>query len=317
MEKKENIKKSNSKKKLNIINIGDNNLNNLPINNKNHNYKINNNIPKSFSKNLEKHNNNIKNNLKRPNTSKQMVIKNYPNEDISIKSIDSQNKNNNLEKQNKINNNISSNPQTLEKEISNLNSIKNILTFLNEQVFLVYKSKKIQSEYLIYSKYLEKFQIEEENLKLNQQLNNMNDIIDIDEYFMQNYENILNIFPKISNIFENLNDFTKNIEYSFDRLFLNGNLVCNNNELQKNINNINNSIEELNEKLNKKKEKIKLILEKYSILFNKINEFKNNFESTKQLLNNYGNKFLGNNIIEINKKLKEKNNLLFNNIIYD
>ena len=312
----EKIKKSNSKKKLNIINIGDNNLNNLPINNKNNNYKLNNNIPKSFSKNLEKHNN--KNNIKRPNTSKQMSVKNYPNEEMTLKSNETQNKNNNLDKQNKINNNNTNlNPQTLEKEINNLNSIKNILTFLNEQIFLVYKSKKIQSEYLIYSKYLEKFQIEEENLKLNQQLNNMNDIIDIDDYFMQNYENILNIFPKISNIFENLNDFTKNIEYSFDRLFLNGNLVCNNNELQKNINNINNSIGELNEKLDKKKEKIKLILEKYSILFNKINEFKNNFETTKKLLNNYGNEFLGNNIIEINKKLKEKNNLLLNNIIYD
>ena len=44
----------------------------------------------------------------------------------------------------------------------------------------------------------------------------MTNIIDIDNYFMNNYSKMMTVYPKVSNVVENMNDIVSNINYSID-----------------------------------------------------------------------------------------------------
>ena len=63
----------------------------------------------------------------------------------------------------------------------------------------------------------------------------MTNIIGIDNYFLNNYSKIMEVFPKVSNVVENMNDIVSNINYGLDRMYLVDDLLCDENLLQKNI----------------------------------------------------------------------------------
>jgi hypothetical protein len=145
----------------------------------------------------------------------------------------------------------------------------------------------------------------------------MENITNIDDYFIQNYEKIVDVCPKINNVIENMNDFCSNINYSLDRLYLNGNISCDENILKKNINETAKNIEIMNNKLKEKKMILDEMKVNYSNLYSNIIKNDIVFKEVENKVKDYKNIFLGNNIESINQQLKIKNKALLYSILND
>ena len=145
----------------------------------------------------------------------------------------------------------------------------------------------------------------------------MTNIIDIDDYFMNNYSKMMEVYPKVSNVVENMNDIVSNINYSVDRMYLVDDLLCDENILQNNIIQIKNDFEIMNKNIEKKIDEINDNKNKYNELYNKL---KSNDEEIKKVeikLNTFKQNVLTSNIEAIYKILTDKNNKLLDEILND
>ena len=116
-----------------------------------------------------------------------------------------------------------------------MTSLYNGLSFINNKLDSIFSSQKKEAEQSLYNKYLEAIELKEKNFKIFQQINSMTNIIDIDDFFMNNYSKMMAVYPKASNVVENMNDIVSNINYSVDRMYLVDDLLCDENILQQNI----------------------------------------------------------------------------------
>ena len=277
-------------------------------------------------------NNNIKNNIHNQNQGNKRPVSSNPirknsgkvkTNQINIPTIT--NSNNSTIKQNtqtenlNINNQQNKKNQTtiLKEQINDLISIYNAMEYLSQGIDITFNNQRNYAENILNAKYLQNLKLKEANYKLFQQMNSMENITNIDDYFIQNYEKIVEVCPKINNVIENMNDFCTNINYSLDRLYLNGNISCDENILKKNINETSKNIEIMNNKLKEKKVILDEMKINYSNLY--INIIKNDivFKEVENKLKNYKNIFLGNNIESINQQLKIKNKTLLYSILND
>ena len=282
--------------------------------------------PSSKTKPINK---NSGNNLKKSNTPKKIAIKNlndcaFPEKDSQMK-IENQipkkpyKKENHKKDLNNNNNNINQTPTSkninILDQISNLTSLYNALSFINNKLDSTFSSQKKEAEQSLYNKYSEAIELKEKNFKIFQQINSMTNIIDIDNYFMNNYSKMMTVYPKVSNVVENMNDIVSNINYSVDRMFLIDDLLCDENILQNNIMQIKKDFEIMNNNIEKKIEEINENKNKYNELYNKINY---NDEETKKIENKMGSfkqNVLTNNIEIIQQILSDKNQRLLNEIL--
>ena len=218
-----------------------------------------------------------------------------------------------------INNQQNKKNQTsiLKEQINDLISIYNAMEYLSQGIDITFNNQRNYAENILNAKYLQNLKLKESNYKLFQQINSMENITNIDDYFIQNYEKIIDVCPKINNVIENMNDFCTNINYSLDRLYLNGNISCDENILKKNINETAKDIEIMNNKLKKKKVILDEMKVNYSNLYS--NVIKNDiiFKEVENKVKDYKNIFLGNNIESINQQLKIKNKALLYSILND
>lgn len=218
-----------------------------------------------------------------------------------------------------INNQQNKKNQTsiLKEQINDLISIYNAMEYLSQGIDITFNNQRNYAENILNAKYLQNLKLKESNYKLFQQINSMENITNIDDYFIQNYEKIIDVCPKINNVIENMNDFCTNINYSLDRLYLNGNISCDENILKKNINETAKDIEIMNNKLKKKKVILDEMKVNYSNLYS--NVIKNDiiFKEVENKVKDYKNIFLGNNIESINQQLKIKNKTLLYSILND
>ena len=273
------------------------------------------------------------NNIKKSNTPKKIPIKNLNECVIPQKGIKEQNekqipkkivkKDNNYGKKNINNINNNNVNQTSPKniniidQISNLTTIYNALSFINNKIDSTFSLQRKEAEQSLYNKYSEAIELKENNFKKFQQINSMINIIDIDDYFLNNYSKMMDIYPKASNIVENMNDFVSNINYSLDRMYLVDDLLCDDNQLQNNIIQIKNDFEVMNNNLDKKKEEIIENKKKYEELYNLLNH---NEEEAKKIdikLGSFKQNVLTNNIDIIHKILSKENQKLLNEILND
>jgi hypothetical protein len=271
---------------------------------------------------------------KKSNTPKKLSVINL-NEELSLKESQKKNMKNSMKKSgvkekikvndsniNKNKNNISQS-QTVEKNIniidqlSNLTSIYNALEFINIKLDLTFSSQKEEAEQTLNNKYKEAIELKEKNFNLYQQINSMSNIIDIDDYFLNYYQKIIDIYPNVSNVVENMNDIVSNVNYSIDRMYLVDDLLCDENNLQNNIIQTKNDFEIMNKNLEKKIDEINCNKRKYDELFNKLNY---NDEETKKIENKLGTfkqNVLISNIDIIYQTLLNKNQKLLNDILND
>ena len=277
-------------------------------------------------------NNNIKNNIHNQNQSNKRPVSSNPLRKNSGKVKTNQihippitNSNNSTIKQTtqtenlNINNQQNKKNQTsiLKEQINDLISIYNAMEYLSQGIDITFNNQRNYAENILNAKYLQNLKLKESNYKLFQQINSMENITNIDDYFIQNYEKIIDVCPKINNVIENMNDFCTNINYSLDRLYLNGNISCDENMLKKNINETAKDIEIMNNKLKKKKVILDEMKVNYSNLYS--NVIKNDiiFKEVENKVKDYKNIFLGNNIESINQQLKIKNKTLLYSILND
>ena len=273
------------------------------------------------------------NNIKKSNTPKKILIKNLnecaiPQKEQKIvkeqneKQISKKLIKKEINKKTLHNNNDSNNSfqifnknLSLIDQISNLTSLYNALSFINYKIDSNFSSQKKEAEHSLYNKYSEGIELKEKNFKLFQQINSMTNIIDIDDYFINNYSNMMDVYPKISNVEENMNDFVSNINYSIDRMFLIDDLLCDENILQKNIIQIKNDFEIMNNNLEKKIEEINGNKNKYNELYNKLNIYEEEIKKIENKLGKFKQNVLTNNIEIIHKILSDKNKKLLNEIL--
>ena len=277
-------------------------------------------------------NNNGKNNIHIQNQGNKRPVSSNPIRKNSAKVKTNQinippitNSNNSTIKQNtqiehlNINNQQNKKNQTtiLKEQINDLISIYNAMEYFSQGIDITFNNQRNYAENILNSKYLQNLKLKEANYKLFQQMNSMENITNIDDYFIQNYEKIVDVCPKINNVIENMNDFCSNINYSLDRLYLNGNISCDENILKKNINETAKDIEIMNNKLKKKKVILDEMKVNYSNLYS--NVIKNDiiFKEVENKVKDYKNIFLGNNIESINQQLKIKNKTLLYSILND
>ncbi len=277
-------------------------------------------------------NNNIKNNIHNQNQGNKRPVSSNPirknsgkvkTNQINIPTIT--NSNNSTIKQNtqtenlNINNQQNKKNQTtiLKEQINDLISIYNAMEYLSQGIDITFNNQRNYAENILNAKYLQNLKLKEANYKLFQQMNSMENITNIDDYFIQNYEKIIDVCPKINNIIENMNDFCTNINYSLDRLYLNGNISCDENILKKNINETSKNIEIMNNKLKEKKVILDEMKINYSNLYSNIIKNDIVFKEVENKVKNYKNIFLGNNIESINQQLKIKNKTLLYSILND
>ena len=176
-------------------------------------------------------NNNIKNNIHNQNQGNKRPVSSNPirknsgkvkTNQINIPTIT--NSNNSTIKQNtqtenlNINNQQNKKNQTtiLKEQINDLISIYNAMEYLSQGIDITFNNQRNYAENILNAKYLQNLKLKEANYKLFQQMNSMENITNIDDYFIQNYEKIIDVCPKINNIIENMNDFCTNINYSLD-----------------------------------------------------------------------------------------------------
>lgn len=272
---------------------------------------------------------------KKSNTPKKISIINI-NEEISVKdpkkpkdnnihrkialkekskkpvNINSNNKNNNIKQKNAEPKNLSNLEQ-----IANLTSLYNALTFINLKIDSTFSSQKEEAERTLNNKYTEAIELKEKNFKIFQQINSMSNIIDIDDYFLNNYTKIMEIYPKVSNVVENMNDIVSNINYSIDRMYLVDDLLCDENILEKNIVQVKNDLQVMNKNIEKKMDEIDENRKKYEELYNKLMNNDKEIKEIENKLDIYKQNVLTNNIDVIYQKLTEKNKKLLSDILND
>ena len=277
-------------------------------------------------------NNNGKNNIHIENQGNKRPVSSNPIRKNSAKVKTNQinippitNSNNSTIKQNtqiehlNINNQQNKKNQTtiLKEQINDLISIYNAMEYFSQGIDITFNNQRNYAENILNSKYLQNLKLKEANYKLFQQMNSMENITNIDDYFIQNYEKIVDVCPKINNVIENMNDFCSNINYSLDRLYLNGNISCDENILKKNINETAKNIEIMNNKLKEKKMILDEMKVNYSNLYSNIIKNDIVFKEVENKVKDYKNIFLGNNIESINQQLKIKNKALLYSILND
>ena len=145
----------------------------------------------------------------------------------------------------------------------------------------------------------------------------MTNIIDIDDYFMNNYSKMMAVYPKVSNVVENMNDIVSNINYSVDRMYLVDDLLCDENILQNNIIQIKNDFEIMNKNIEKKIDEINDNKNKYNELYNKLKSNDEEIKKIENKLNTFKQNVLTSNIEAIYKILTDKNNKLLDEILND
>ena len=276
-----NFKKSNTSKKISIKN-----LNECAI------------LPKESKESKEKK-------IPKKNIKKEIHKKDSHN----INNINNSNNNTNQTSSNSLNN------LNIIDQISNLTSLYNALSFINNKIDSNFSFQRKEAEHSLYDKYSEGIELKEKNFKLFQQINSMTNIIDIDDYFVNNYSKMMGVYPKISNVIENMNDIVSNINYSVDRMFLIDDLLCDENILQQNIINIKNNFEIMNNNLEKKIEEINGTKNKYNELYNKLNTYEEEIKKIENKLGTFKQNVLTNNIEIIHKILSDKNKKLLNEIL--
>ena len=311
-------KKNNKKENKNIPNKqNQKNINKLPKKN-----TINNVRPSSKGKPT---NNNSINTSKKSNTPKKIAVKNLNECVIPQKESNNSNIKNIpkkiMKKENNTNskntNELSSKNINIIDQISNLTSLYNALSFINNKLDSTFSSQKKKAEQSLHNKYSEAIALKENNFKLYQKINSMNNIINIDDYFMNNYSKMIAVYPKVSNVVENMNDIVSNINYSIDRMYLVDDLLCDENILQNNIIQIKNDFEIMNKNIEKKIDEINDNKNKYNELYNKL---KSNDEEIKKIeikLTTIKQNVLTSNIEAIYKILTDKNNKLLDEILND
>ena len=275
----------------------------------------------------------IENNIKKSNTPKKIPIKNLnecaiPQKEpkikkeqnekqISKKQIKKEIHKKDLHNNNDSNNSFQSSNKNLNiiEQISNLTSLYNALSFINNKIDSNFSYQRKEAENSLYNKYSEGIELKEKNFKLFQQINSMTNIIDIDDYFVNNYSKMMGVYPKISNVVENMNDIVSNINYSVDRMFLIDDLLCDENILQKNIIQIKNDFEIMNNNLEKKIEEINGNKNKYNELYNKLNIYEEEIKKIENKLGTFKQNVLTNNIEIIHKILSDKNKKLLEEIL--
>ena len=220
--------------------------------------------------------------------------------------------NNNINKNNNENKNLS-----IIDQMANLTSIYNALTFINLKLDSTFSSQKEEAERILNEKYNEAIELKEKNFKLFQQINSMSNIIDIDDYFLNNYSKIMEVYPKLSNVVENMNDIVSNINYGLDRMYLVDDLLCDENILEKNIAQIKSDFEVMNKNIEKKIDEIDLNKKKYEELYNKLMKNDEEIKNIESKMDVYKQNILTNNIDVIYQKLSEKNKRLLNEILND
>ena len=203
------------------------------------------------------------------------------------------------------------------EQLSNLTSLYNALSFINLKLDSIFFSQKQEAEASLNDKYSEAIDFKEKNFKLFQQMNSMTNIIDIDDYFLNYYQKIMDIYPKISNILENMNDIVSNVNYSIDRMYLVNDLLCDENILEKNIIQIKNDFEIMNNNIDKKSDEIKINKKKYEELYNRLKNNEAKIKDIENRLDTYKQNVLTNNIDVIYQKLYEKNKKILNEILND
>ena len=285
------------------------------------------------SSNTKIMNKNSINNPKKSNTPKKCAIQNLNDCAIPQKEIKEPNekhipkklviKQNNKKEMNNINMNINNINQSPPKsvnildQLTNLTSLYNALSFINNKLDSTFSSQRNEAEKSLHNKYSEAIELKEKNFKIFQQINSMTNIIDIDDYFINNYSKMMTIYPKVSNVVENMNDIVSNINYSVDRMYLVDDLLCDEKALQNNIMQIKNDFEIMNKNIEKKIDEINCNKRKYDELFNKLNY---NDEETKKIENKLGSfkqNVLTSNIDIIYQTLLNKNQKLLNDILND
>ena len=225
-------------------------------------------------------------------------------------------------KSSKNKNNIAQS-QTIEKnlniidQLSNLTSLYNALEFINIKLDSTFSSQKEEAEQTLNNKYKEAIELKEKNFNLYQQINSMSNIIDIDDYFLNNYQKIIDFYPKVSNVVENMNDIVSNVNYSIDRMYIVDDLLCDENILEKNIIQTKNDFEIMNNNIEKKMDEINENKKKYEDLYNKLKEYETQIKNIENKLDSFKQNVLTNNIDVIYEKLSEKNKKLLNQILND
>ena len=272
------LKKSNTPKKLSIINLNEE----LSV--------------------KESQNTNIKNSMKKSS----LREKNKFN-DTNIK----KNKNN-ISQSQTVEKNIN-----IIEQLSNLTSLYNALEFINLKLDSTFSSQKEEAEQTLNNKYKEAIELKEKNFNLYQQINSMSNIIDIDDYFLNYYQKIIDIYPKVSNVVENMNDIVSNVNYSIDRMYLVDDLLCDENNLQNNIIQTKNDFEIMNKNIEKKIGEINENKKKYEELYNKLIEYEKHIKNIENKLDTFKQNVLTNNIDVLYQKLSEKNKKLLNQILND
>ena len=274
------------------------------------------------------------NNIKKSNTPKKISIKNLNdcaipqkepkiNKEKNEKQIQKKiiKKEKEIYKKDKYNNDSNISFQASNKnlniieQISNLTSLYNALSFINNKIDSNFSFQRKEAEHSLYDKYSEGIELKEKNFKLFQQINSMTNIIDIDDYFVNNYSRMMGVYPKISNVIENMNDIVSNINYSVDRMFLIDDLLCDENILQQNIIQIKNNFEIMNNNLEKKIEEINGAKNKYNELYKKLNTYEEEIKKIENKLGTFKQNVLTNNIEIIHKILSDKNKKLLNEIL--
>ena len=202
-------------------------------------------------------------------------------------------------------------------QLSNLTSLYNALEFINIKLDSTFSSQKEEAEQTLNNKYKEAIELKEKNFNLYQQINSMSNIIDIDDYFLNNYQKIIDIYPKVSNVVENMNDIVSNVNYSIDRMYLVNDLLCDENILEKNIIQTKNDFEIMNNNIEKKMDEINENKKKYEELYNKLKEYETQIKNIENKLDSFKQNVLTNNIDVIFEKLSEKNKKLLNQILND
>ena len=290
--------------------------------------KLQTNIRPQSSKINSKNKLNI-NNSKKTNIQKQAnihdlneVFKVEPKNQIQNKISTKKEINKNIINKNNINKSKESQSKTPKNlstidEMENLTSLHNALLFLSLKLDSTFLSQKNEVEQELYNKYNEAINLKEKNFKLYQQINSMTNIIGIDNYFINNYNKIMEVFPKISNVVENMNDIVSNINYGLDRIYLIDDLLCDENLLQKNIIQIQKDFAQLNNNLEKKIDEINANKLKYEEIISKINSNDEKLKKIENKLGDYKHNVLTNNIDVIYQKLSEKNKKLLDNILND
>ena len=304
MEKNNIMQKKINKSKIPNSTTNNNN-NNVNNNNKNNQNKIN---KRPNSSNPKR-----KNSLKvKTNEINIPPITNYNNSTLNQSKSPNENINENTNNQNKKNQ-----VSILKDQINDLISIYNIMEYFSQGIDITFNNQRNYAENILNAKYLQNLKLKESNYKLFQQINSMENISNIDDYFLQNYDKIIEVCPKINNVIENMNDFCSNINYSLDRLYLHGNISCDENQLKKNINETIKDIDIMNNKLKDKKNILNEMKVNYSNLYSNIIKNDILFKEVENKEKDYKNIFLGNNIESINQQLKIKNKNLLSSILND